>query len=1070
MHRKLSAALGSVILGVALGSAALASAAPALAASNTYTQSGASLRLAAPATLGKIATSLAGANGQVDVVVELTGAPLAIANGVDSKHLGGKLSHAQQMSFSRDIGTHQQALLQQIMALGGKEVARVRIAYNAVIVRVDATKLQSIARNTDVLAIRPLAQYKVALSTTVPYIGATALHAAGYDGKGIRVAMLDSGIDYTHRDLGGPGTVAAYKKATADPTSAPAGLFPTQKVIGGIDFVGDTWPNTPDISTDDNPIDLQGHGTHTADILAGRSNDGKHVGVAPGAQLYAVKVCSSVSTACNGAALLLGLDFALDPNGDGSMDDAVDIINMSLGVAYGQIQDDASFAAANAVKAGVVVVASAGNDGDKPYVTSSPASAPEVISVAETQVPTAEVVPLGITAPASIAGKYANTAAIDWAPVAAGASGQIVYVGRGCLTGTASGTPDPLLSDPAGKIALVDRGTCNISEKVHRLSAAGAHAILIGLVAPGDAISFSNGGECPATPDGTCKPSLVVTMDTANTLKNTLAAGTVVTGAINPADAIALVGSMASTSARGPDVTFNRIKPDIGAPGASVSAVSGSGDGEAAFGGTSGAAPMVAGAAALLLQAYPGRSPAEIKSLLMNTADTDILTNPALLPGQLAPITRIGGGEVRVDQAAASQTAAWDEERGTGSLSFGYQSVVAGDVECRPVRVKNYSRSPRLYRVKGDFRYADDAASRALSFILPPVISVGPRQSTVFPACVSINALRLPVWTLNGGAEGGNGALLQTVEYDGYLTISDSTDNIHLAWQVLPHRSAHVRAEHGQVGIPARKTAASVTLDNLSPALAGRVEIFALTGTSPRIPRSRLPGPGDDLAVVDLRAVGARLADTGDGTLGLQFAIATYGQRSTPAYPAGFEIDIDTNLDGKADWIAFTEELNGLTAFAGDGRTVVYLQQVGSTTATAYFFADADLDSGNMIMTVPLSALGISPDSKIRFSAFAYDNYFTGRVSDEIDNMVFTPGLPKFFGSGLPAAGIPARQSSVLTIQEVKGGDDASPSQSGILLLYRDAPTGEEAEAIQVSSQAGDPRQAGPGPEGRRGH
>ena len=105
---------------------------------------------------------------------------------------------------------------------------------------------------------------------------------------------------------------------------------------------------------------------------------------------------------------------------------------------------------------------------------------------------------------------------------------------------------------------------------------------------------------------------------------------------MSPAAAIPLVGSMASTSSRGPS-SCRTIKPEIGAPGASVSAQVGTGDGETAFGGTSGAAPMVSGAVALMLQAFPHRSPTQIKAMLMNSANTTVYTNPALLPGGLAP-------------------------------------------------------------------------------------------------------------------------------------------------------------------------------------------------------------------------------------------------------------------------------------------------------------------------------------------------------------------------------------------------------------------------------------------------
>jgi len=81
---------------------------------------------------------------------------------------------------------------------------------------------------------------------------------------------------------------------------------------------------------DPNPIDLEGHGTHVADIIGGKSVDGTHKGMAPGAKLYGVKVCSAVASSCNGIALLKGMDFAIDPNGDGDVSDAVDVVNMSL--------------------------------------------------------------------------------------------------------------------------------------------------------------------------------------------------------------------------------------------------------------------------------------------------------------------------------------------------------------------------------------------------------------------------------------------------------------------------------------------------------------------------------------------------------------------------------------------------------------------------------------------------------------------------------------------------------------------------------------------------------------------
>ena len=65
-------------------------------------------------------------------------------------------------------------------------------------------------------------------------------------------------------------------------------------------------------------------------------------------------------------------------------------------------------------------------------------------------------------------------------------------------------------------------------------------------------------------------------------------------------------------------------------------------------------------------------------------------------------------------------------------------------------------------------------------------------------------------------------------------------------------------------------------------------------------------------------------------------------------------------------------------------------------------------------------------------------------------NLTYTPSTPRFVSSGVPATGVPVGGSSTLTIQAVPGGDVASPSQTGILLMYRDAETTHEADAIDV--------------------
>ena len=993
-----------------------------------------------------IPPALRGAKGQVEVVIKLDDAPLALAHAPNAKANHAWMSRAAQQAQLAKIKGSQDGLSAEAVSMGAVELARMSKALNAVVFRIDAARLPALANHPGVISIRPVNKYHLDLSETVPYIGAAAVQAAGVDGTGVKVAVIDTGVDYTHKNLGGPGTIAAYVAAYGTNADDPAnttldGLFPTAKVVGGYDFVGEVWPNG-DLAPDPDPIDFNGHGTHVADIIAGKSLDGTHKGVAPGASLYAIRACSSLSSACSGVALLQSMDFALDPNGDGDISDAVDVINMSLGSAYGQKEDDLSEASANAVRLGVVVVAAAGNDGDKPYVISSPGSTPEVIAVAETQVPSAQDYPLMINSPSNIAGAYPNTTTVDWAPVGAGCTGNAAWVGTGC-------DGDAYLDDPTNKVALIDRGTCAVSLKVDRAAKAGAIGVLIAMADDSDPISFSYGG------GDTFVPTLVVPKSVGDLIKANLGAPVNVTLSTN--GGISLVRSIVNSSARGPSVSYNAIKPDIGAPGASVSAEVGTGDGQTAFGGTSGATPMISGSAALLLQAYPNRSPFEIKSLLMNNAETDIQINPALQPGVLAPITRIGAGEVRVNRAYNSTTAAWDADDLTGSLSFGYVAASDDTALEKTVIVRNYSNKKRIYSITCQFRYANDAAIGAVSVQAPAFVSVPANGSAQFDVRLKIGAAKLPTWDINGGELGGTGSILQDVEFDGYLYIADAKDTVHLAWQVLPHKAAAVTADFSNGNGNGQKVARKdshkkdapwLTLNNKNGATDGGVEIFSLTGVSPKIKKKFLPGPGDAFAVIDLRYVGVRLVDLG-GEPGVQFAINTSGDRAHPNYPALFDIAIDSDLDGQVDHEVFNQEIGG---FAATGQNAVFTLDDTDTNAVAepVFYTDADLDSANVILTAPLSMLGVSPGSQFSFSVYAVDDYFTGLVTDAIENMSYTLNTPAFAVDAGNSFVVPAGAKGGLSVSAIPGGTTASPSQTGLLLLYRDSKPQAEADVIKL--------------------
>lgn len=982
-----------------------------------------------------VAPELKSAKGLIPVVVGLSDAPLAKAVGANAKQKGSALNASQQRNHLKTLNQKQDALMGQIAGLGGSELARVNKALNAVIVEVDASQIEAISGLPNVASVRPLINYKIDLWETVPYVGAEAVQTSGIDGLGVRVAVLDSGIDYTHYNLGGSGIVDDF--SGNDPTTIESGTFPTAKVVGGYDFVGEAWtgdPDSPALAADPDPLDKgagAGHGSHVADIIAGMSTDGLHKGVAPGASLYAVGVCSKVSSSCSGLALLQGMDYALDPNGDGDISDAVDVINLSLGSSYGQREDDLSFASANAVKFGVVVVASAGNSADKPYILGSPSSTPEVISVAQTQIPSAKLYRI-VAGNVTVGGSWQ-----PWSAVPVNASGPLQF-GNG-----AGGNQLGCLAFPAGslagKILLVDRGSCAISIKVANGAAAGALAVVIAnnaAQAPGDLPpDFSYGGGDASVAGYT------ITRADGTQLKTQVGQ----TATIDPASAFSLAGNMVSSSSRGPSFSFNAIKPDIGAPGASLSAEYGTGNGQTAFGGTSGAAPMVSGAAALVVNKFPGITPLEVKARLMNTGEINIGINPVALPGILAPITRIGGGEVRVDKAIAAKTAAWDANNLTGSLSFGYTALTGSKTFQKTVVVRNYDNTARTYTITPDFRYADDAASGAVSVSAPATIKVKANGSVTLKVQANVDVTKLPVWNLNGGALGGDGYRLQGFEFDGYIKIADATDTINLPWQILPHRSAEVTPAAYNVTLSGGS--GSLVLSNSGGAVDGRVDVFSLLGTSDRIPNKNLPDDGDNFAVVDLKNFGARLVDIGGGQYGIQFAVNTFGARAHPNYPAEFDVFLDTNRDGTNDFVISNLENGG---FGATGQNVVKVMNLKTGFSTAFFYSDADLNSGNIIMTAPLSALGITPSTQFNVSVYAFDNYFTGNPTDSITGMTYTAGAPRYSPDNFtPVA--PMGGSTTLSINALAGGDTASPSQLGMLLMYRDARQQREANAIFVT-------------------
>jgi subtilisin family serine protease len=877
-------------------------------------------------------------------------------------------------------------------AKGAKMLASAQMVLNGVVLEVDASDIEKLAADKDVLRISRVRDYEMDLSETVPYIGAAAVQGAGTDGSGVSVAVLDSGIDYTHAAFGGGGTLADYAAAYGDPTSRD-GLFPTAKVVEGYDFVGEVWPFGP-LLPDEDPIDFEGHGTHVADIIGG------DIGVAPGVDLYGVKVCSAVSSSCSGIALIQGMEFAVDPNGDGNTKDAVDVINMSLGANYGQpFDDDLSAAVDGASAVGVLTVSSAGNGADKPYVTGTPSSAPTALAVAQTQVPSAALQLI------TVDGEDYPAVFQAWSvPLTATISGPVQYGdgAGGNLNGCAPFAPGSL----AGLIVLVDRGACNFTLKISNISQAGGAAGIIGLVAPGAPFSGGDGGDRPID-----IPGFMISQADSFAIKAQI--GNPGIGTIDPANQLPLVGQMVGSSSRGPQhENTTLIKPEIGAPGASVSAIAGTGTGTGPFGGTSGASPMVAGAAALLLDGFDTNgkgmgngkakglalSPLETKALLMNTGETNIDTDPFT---GLAPITRIGGGEVRVNTAIGAPAAAWEAGGTSGGLSFGFIDVADASMSVtKSVQVHNYSNEWRDYSVTPTFRFDNDAASGAISPAAPASVSVNPGfgNDTVFDVTLDINGAALPGNFMSSGSAGADPSGLTINEYDGYLILDDGEHTMSVPWHILPRKAARVVPDQSTI-VPG-SFPQIIGLDNTGVGTAQN-DAYALLATSPDQPE----GPqGGQAPTPDLRAVGVNTFPVPAGFCSAQesfiwaFAINTW-ERQEHLVPVSHQVILDTDQDGTDDYVVLNRDLS----FSGvsDGRQVTWALDLATGAATAFFFAEHAMNTGNTVLLVCGEQVGLTGTdmlaTNVDMDVFAQDFYYGG-PGDLIEGLTVTPLGEQFFG------------------------------------------------------------------------
>jgi len=596
--------------------------------------------------------------------------------------------------------------------------------------------------------------------TMVTFPGIEKLHEEGYTGKGVKIGILDTGIDYNHPDLKG-----AFK--------------------GGYDFVDndndpmettyDDWKKSGKAELENGGSYYTEHGTHVAGIIAGQGkNDTDYAveGVAPDADIYSYRVLGPYGTGST-TAILAGIEKAVS--------DGMDIISMSLGANYNDPLYPTSIAVNNAVLAGVTAIVAAGNSGDRMYSLGAPGNASLAITVGASDT--------SVTIPTYIGTLHASTGdlPVDLKLAAQGLTDkiadfegqtlQMVNVGSGGESfywngPTSNGAP----IDVRGKVVLIARGTFGISKIMATAKSHGAKAIVL-YNTPGDTLQevyLGNGfSNIPMFLLNNLQGSAIVKKIPSNTsipLDFTFN---------NMSQVVTLGDKLADFSSRGPSRVLYDIKPEVTAPGVSVFSTVPSymhgadqiGNYQYAYerlSGTSMATPNVSGLAALLKQAHPNLDPADIKATLMNTAAplTDKYSVYEVGAGRVDPYKAVHAEtEIQVKDKTETLGKAKSDSSGpttlaskgikqikniTGAINFGEQAVEEKEIkDQRSITLFNNSNKDKTFDVKvqfqtldarftGDSRGDNDATGNGVTLEVKQVVKVKRNSKTNMDASIMV--------------------------------------------------------------------------------------------------------------------------------------------------------------------------------------------------------------------------------------------------------------------------------------------------------------------------------------------
>jgi subtilisin family serine protease len=830
------------------------------------------------------------------------------------------------------------------------------------------------------------------------------LHS-GYTGEGIKVGVVDTGIDYTHAAFG--GSTIDYQDN--DPELIEAGSFPTARVVGGYDFAGDifrTWP-----------------------------------GVAPRAQLYGLKVFR-----CSGSTVLtsLALEWAADPNKDGDFSDRLDVINLSLGGTYGS--NEGSFEIISNLNAlGTVIVAATGNAGSSRtfFTTSAPGIYDPVISVGnslKTSTLYRKLEVSGWDAPDMALAPAASTPHLSHFGVIKGKLARPLSR-DGC---TPFKNPDEI----KGKIALLDRGNCKFRVKYEQAEVAGALALIVVDNSTQD-LPWNMGGV-----DSSLFGGMIRKTD-GDQLHAALDKKFEVEVKIDPRvwfEATLGPNYIYNSSSRGPRLGDLKLKPDLAAPGRSIKAASsGSGFNYTYKTGSSMSTPHVAGAAALMLEKEPELTPFQVKAGLMNTA-VQVID----LDGYNFPVSLSGAGRIDILAALDNSVYMHNNNDDLISLSFGFVETKDATVIIKDFIIENQGENQQNYNLFAQLNQNKRGVSTS---VYPTYVSLEPGESAPLQLTLEIEPTQFENWQIDNVTPSvvlDNMSRHFIREIDGFVVANPESSNgkvLRLPFHSIIRASSTRKIDNYQGCALSGQDKTDITVSFTE----NESEIPYESVTSAFV---NIPGAVTE----ELSALGVSICVPPDGNFekAVLFAgMATNQQWTVPAfgYFGILGLELDTDGDGELDTsVSISSET---TADDGDETTNadVFSVRIYSRNTLPVLAAKAprvnyfEVEKLNthlhlnnvLVLPIPLSKIGITADSTrlgIQGWTISSEGYYSAGST-----IYFNPWDLPFDTCSNGIDNTPFYQGKKLQITDFNGSNFTSRSPE-LLLLHHTNMLGARTEKL----------------------